>query len=226
MKSSLRPVLATLCIAGSWVGGGLPAAAQVTPQSATASHDGLVRSERPQRFQAVWLRPGADLRGYSKLLVLPPEIHTASPSHAPREQRHALGEHQRARLEGAMRDVFEEEILEKGGWQLTSEPGPDVLIARAALIDVEVHVPDRRSTGRSATFVSSFGEATLVVEIFDSQSRQILARIADRRSAQPAGRRLQRVDVSVLPDVRRELRRWATRVRDALDLARTTPFPA
>jgi hypothetical protein len=190
------------------------------------SHDGLVRVEKSKKFQGVWLRPGDDLSGYTKMLVLPAEIHyKRPPSKSMSRENFPLSDEQKARLTTAMREVADEEIGAKGGWQRTDKPGPDVLVVRGGLIDLVVKIPPDLPAGRGDTYVTSFGEATLVVELYDSQSMQILARIADRQEAEPAGGRMQSVEMSAMPEVKRVLRRWAVRLREALDLARTTKFP-
>jgi hypothetical protein len=203
-----------------------PAGPSPAEAGAEQTHDGLVRVEKAKRFQAVWVKPGADLRGYTKLLILPAELHYKRPPNkgSMARENFALSEKQKARLEQAMREVSQEEIVAKGGWEFVSEPGPDVLLVHGGLIDLVVNVPPNPAPGRGGTFVASFGEATLVVEIYDSQTKEILARVADRQEAEPAGGRMQSVDISAAPDVKRVLRRWAKRLGEALDDARSAPL--
>ena len=53
---------------------------------------------------------------------------------------------------------------------------------RGGLIDVVSHVPPE-TVGRSDIYLKSVGEATLVIEISDSESNAPLVRIVDRRAA-------------------------------------------
>jgi hypothetical protein len=122
-------------------------------------------------------------------------------------------------LRKALREAFHKEVVENGGWELTDQPGPDVLIARGALIDMVVRVPPQTS-GRNTIYLDSFGEATLVIEVFDSQSHQILARIADREAAEPPGNRMG-MDLEAPGEVRRMFSAWAKRFSEALDEVRT-----
>ena len=68
-----------------------------------------------------------------------------------------------------MSAVFIDELSKSRFYELTEAPGPDVLLVHGQLLDVVSRTPPQRA-GRGNTFINSFGEATLVLEIFDSQS--------------------------------------------------------
>jgi len=201
--------------------------AALAEEASERTHDGLVRVEKAKRFQAVFLKPGASLNGYTKLLVLPAEIHYKRPPNTNRfaDDNFALTEKQMSRLTEALNEVFREEIVAKGGWQVVSERGPDVLVVHGGLIDLVVNVPPNPPPGRGGTYVASFGEATLVVELYDSQTMEILARIADRKEAEPAGGRMQNAEFGAASEVKSMFRRWAKRLREALDVAKSITFP-
>ncbi|HEU4428768.1 MAG TPA: DUF3313 family protein [Myxococcota bacterium] len=215
------------CLLAALVLAAAPGTRSLADASQEVSHDGLVRVEKAKRFQAVWLKPGASLQGYTKLLVLPAEIHYKRPPNKSSMAREnfALSDKQMERLERAMREVVDEEIVAKGGWEIATEPGPDVLVVHGGLIDLVVNIPPNPAPGRGTTFVASFGEATLVVELYDSQTMEILARVADRQEAEPIGGRMQSVDISAAPDVKHLLRRWAKRLREGLEDAKSSEFP-
>jgi hypothetical protein len=61
-----------------------------------------------------------------------------------------------------------------------------VLLVRGALLDVVPNVPPD-TVGRSRIFLDRVGEATLVLEVKNSQSKQIYVRTIDRRAAERAG---------------------------------------
>jgi hypothetical protein len=72
--------------------------------------------------------------------------------------------------------------------------------------------------GRSEVFLSSIGEATLVLELRDSETGAILARSVDRRAAETMGGSMTRSNsVTNKSEVRRLIRFWATRLRESLD---------
>lgn len=194
------------------------------------SFDGLHRIENT-RFSQVWIRTGTDFAGYTKLLVLPAEFTYKRPPTRNRmaSDNFALNDRQMKRLRALLRDVFRDELVEKGGWQIAEAPGPDVLLVQGGLLDMVVHVPPPSpNTGAlGGTFVSSYGEATLVMQFYDSETRQILGRIADRREAEPAGpREFSQADISASADLRVFFRRWAVRLREGLDEVRARSAPA
>jgi len=58
-----------------------------------------------------------------------------------------------------------------------------VLLVRGALLDVVSHVPPE-TAGRSEVYLRSVGEATLRIELIDSQTGVVLLRGLDRRAAE------------------------------------------
>jgi Protein of unknown function (DUF3313) len=201
----------------------LAAYAEPAPKAESeVSFDGLQRVES-KRFALAWIRPDAHFAGYKKLLVLPAEISYKDPDKARTHARpgssgddnYLLSESRMERLRKALRESFTTQVIEKGGWELTDQPGPDVMIARGGLIDMIVRVPPV-TAGRSRVFLDTFGEATLVIELYDSETRQILARIADREAAESPGNRMG-TDMEAPGEVRRMFTSWAKRFREALD---------
>jgi hypothetical protein len=51
------------------------------------------------------------------------------------------------------------------------------------VINMDVAAPDMMTAGRSVSFSKEAGEATLVIEVRDSESGQLLGRALDRREA-------------------------------------------
>jgi len=203
-------------------------AAQAEPAAkaqSEVSFDGLQKIES-KRFALAWIRPDAHFGGYKKLLVLPAEISYKDPDKAltryvpgRSDDNFLLSESRMERLRKSLREAFRKEVIDKGGWELTDQPGPDVMIARGGLIDMVVRVPPQ-TAGRNTIYLDSFGEATLVIELYDSQSHQILARVADRDAAEPPGNRMG-MDLEAPGEVRRMFGAWAKRFREALDEVRT-----
>ena len=101
-----------------------------------------------------------------------------------------ITEDQKTRFESIMRSAFREELAKSEHFTIVSEPGPDVLLVRGALLDVVSYVPPE-PMGPSDVYLSKVGEATLVLELRDSITEAILARAVDRRAAEDAGGYLQ-----------------------------------
>jgi hypothetical protein len=99
--------------------------------------------------------------------------------------------------------------LESGGYPVVTDAADHVLLIRPAIIDLDVTAPDTRSAGRSNTFTASPGAMTLVIELYDSVSNEILARAIDRRRARNVGNISWATRGSNRDAARRILRRWA-----------------
>ena len=111
-----------------------------------------------------------------------------------------------------------EELQKSDRFRIVDEPGPNTLIVAGGLLDVTSQVPPTRVGSSSRIYLSSIGDATLVLEIRDSETNRILARSIDRRAAEPIGSSFQTSNsVSDTAEIRRLIRYWATGLREALD---------
>ena len=123
------------------------------------------------------------------------------------------------RIADIMGKAFERELARSERFTLTEEIGHDVLTVWAGLLDVVSFVPPRRA-GMHNVFVKRLGEATLVIELRDSESHATLARMMDRRALEPAGGRGVVVNaVTTKGEVERLATRWAQLLRRRLDEA-------
>lgn len=186
---------------------------------AEITHDGLHRVLHTRRFQRVWVKPDANLASYSKILTIDAGVHTTRRARAGRSE-FPLTEAQLDALHEGLRATIEESLEQDGHWGRAKERGPDVLVLRVALIDVFLAAPPQRA-GRSSSYGSSAGQATLVVELFDSESLEILARIADRRAAERDASSWRNDDVTNRRAAERLFTIWARRLVEALELARS-----
>ena len=84
-----------------------------------------------------------------------------------------------------------------------------------AIVDVVSHVPEE-PIGRSAVFLKSLGEATLIVELRDSVTHEVLARAVDRRAAENSFPTRSK-SVTNRSDIRFAAESWASLLRRRLD---------
>ncbi len=72
--------------------------------------------------------------------------------------------------------------------------------------------------GRGEIYLSSVGEATLVLEGIDSMSGEAVFRAVDRSAIEPGGNTMIRANtVTTWSEVRRWARRYATILREGLE---------
>jgi hypothetical protein len=126
-------------------------------------------------------------------------------------------------LANVFRDVFKQVLDEKGGYQLVDEPDKDVLELRAAIINLYINAPDvsMQTAGRVRTYTTNAGEMTLVTELHDSVTGELLSRAYDRREGMDGATWTWTDSITNTADAKMEIRRWAELLRKALDASRT-----
>ena len=99
---------------------------------------------------------------------------------------------------------------------------PDVLILRPALINVDPAAPDLMTANMERTVVRSAGSMTLYLELWDSTTNSILARVMDAEADQQAfAQQANRVTNTAAADT--ILKNWADELRAHLDAVRGKP---
>ena len=170
-----------------------------------------------RNFEAAFLRPGVTFADYSKLMVKELELAFRTPD---REQNQfPLGEDQKTRFRAAMATAFGEEFGKLENVEVVTEPGPDVLALHVRVQDIVARAPGRRvgSAGRAGFALETVGELTLVLELRDSQSDEVLARVFDRQAVEGAAMVSGDSVVSTWQGVERIVARWALRTREGLE---------
>ncbi len=114
------------------------------------------------------------------------------------------------------RKVFTEELQEKGGYPIVDVAGEDVLIVRPAIVNLDVTAPDIDTASRTRTVVASAGQMTLYMELFDSSTGDIIARIIDPQAADRGGFAMQANRVTNKAEADRIIRKWAVALREHL----------
>ncbi len=186
--------------------------------------DGLYPVKRSS-FHDAWVKPGADVSSYDKIWL---ELASVSYKRHPDARRHrgtrsnfALSDRQMDDFRRYFLEEFERELAKDELFGLTEAAGPTVLRIQAHIIDLIVKVPTEQSARREFIFTSSTAKMTLILELYDSISGEILARVADRREARQPGRDASDLyyssSVTNVDALRRTFRRWARILRRRLD---------
>jgi Protein of unknown function (DUF3313) len=184
--------------------------------------DGLVR-QPGTRLDAVFVRPDAEVAGYRNVMLDPVEVRFArnwEPNRGGRSGLSRLDAGDLAAIQSSLAELFRETVraeLARGGYQLVDTPGPDTLRVTAAIVDLYITAPDTMSAGRSRTYTANSGRMTLVAELRDSMTGEILARAVDGRSGRGTGSWTVSNRVTNTADARRAIGVWATALRRALD---------
>ena len=194
--------------------------------------DGLVEVNS-KRLDLAYLAPGADFRSYTKVMVDPTQVAFHKDWMKNMNNRRDLSrkvteEHAKDIIEAArtnFADVFTE-VFEKAGYTVVTSPGDDVLRISPGVANLYINAPDLMSAGRSQTYSANAGEATMILELRDSQTGALLGRVVDQRETrdaigmQPANR------VTNTNDFRALFKTWAsTSVKGIEALKSVSPLP-
>jgi hypothetical protein len=186
--------------------------------------DSLVPVEDSAMAKA-YIDPHADFSVFKRVAILDPFV--AFRSNWQRDQNRSRSrnitasdmERIKTDVAALFKQVFTERLEADNGYEVVDVAGDDVLLIRPAIIDLDITAPDTRDAGRTRTFTASAGAATLIMEVFDSMSGDILGRAADRQVVRQAGGRVTWSNsVTNQAEARRMFGRWADRFRAFLDM--------
>lgn len=187
------------------------------------SHDGL-KKITVKGIDLAYARPGATLAGYGKVKLEPVDVafrkdwdpaRTGSRLKVRAEDRENI----RTGVAKIVQDEFVKELQSKGSYQVVNDSGPDVLRVNIHIVNLYVTAPDTNEAGRSRTYTVSAGEMTLVLELFDSETGEVLARVVDRREARGAGGMSISNSVMNAGEAQLIASSWARILRNGLDKA-------
>ena len=194
-----------------------------TGPNAETTFDGLVRVDNA-RFAGAWVDPDVDLKQYTKIIPGGAEFEfrnvqkmSTSAARRSNENEFWISDTNKQRLIDTVTEVFTEELQKSESFTVTDEPAPDALIIIGGLHDIVSQVPPE-DVGRSEVWLRSVGEATLVIELRDSLSNEVVYRAVERRAAENVGNQMIRANTATTwAEVRRWASRWAVRLREGLD---------
>lgn len=196
-----------------------------TGPDAEVTHDGLHRVDKTVMSLA-WVKPDIDLAPYSKIMLVGTGISFKPvddngerwwPGRSNSQTEFPIDEEAQERVRTELREAFTAEFAKSERYQIVTEPGPGVLALVGAVIDVVSRVPPvDQCVGRCDVYLTNVGEATLVLELRDSVTNEVLARAADRRAAEAAFP-IDANSVTVWPEVRRLAQTWGRIIRSRLD---------
>jgi hypothetical protein len=200
--------------------------------NAEVTHDGLVRV-RWSRFKYVWAKPGADFGLYSQVMMDPVSVaYKRPPSSEPVDPdlgrgNFALSDRQMADMKRDFSKAFEKQLAKLDNFRLVDAAGPQTLRVEAAIIDLVVNVPTEPRAGRDYVFTTSAAKMTLVMELRDSITGEILARVADRRDTQSGSGAVSDLTYSTPASnagaLRLLFKHWAKILASRLDAIHGTP---
>jgi hypothetical protein len=195
------------------------------------SKDGL-QLQKQTKQRLVYLKPGAKFSQYNRVAILECYVEFRknwardyNSEHVELENQVTDSDIQRMKsaLSAEFKKVFVKELT-KGGYQVVDTAAPDVLVLRPALVNVDATAPDLMTANMERTVVRSAGQMTLYLELWDSTTNTILARVMDAEAdQQPFAQPASRVTNTAAADT--ILKSWADEFVSHLDAVhgKTTP---
>jgi len=165
-----------------------------------SAKDGL-QLQKHTKQRLVYLKPGATFSQYDRVAILECYVEFRKNWARDYNSEHQSLENQvtnqdiermKSALSTEFKKVFVNELT-RGGYQVVDTTAPDVLVLRPALVNVDATAPDLMTANMERTVVKSAGEMALYLELWDSTTNTILARVMDAEAdqqpfAQPANR--------------------------------------
>jgi len=171
----------------------------------------------------LYVRPGASLKGYAHVRLEPLQV-AFDKNWDPNSSRvgtNRLTKDDFDRIKKALADEFAKvwtKDLKDAGYDVVTEAGEDVLDVTPFVVDLYIAAPDKPTAGRSRTYTADPGRMTLVSELRDSDTGQILARAIDARS-KSWNSFMVASSVSNMSAASQIISRWAAALVDALNEA-------
>ena len=187
----------------------------IAPDAPVRTPDGLVKIQNPT-VDSVYAAPGMSLAPYRRVLLDRVDVAFK----ADWQQRHPdVPAEDVAMIRHGAESIFRTEFaqeLEKGGYTMANQPGPDVLRVSASIVDLDF-------AASKPSYVVTPADMSLLAELRDSQSGAMLARVADRKRGRGSGNLQVADQLAYTNEARAAFTMWAGLLREALDAARKAP---
>jgi hypothetical protein len=135
------------------------------------------------------------------------------------QQQFPLTDEQKARFQETLTRAYTSELATMKNAELVNSPGRDILLLSVRAINVTATVSPRSvgNVGRGTIALQAVGEVTLVLELFDSRSGEILARAVDTKTVVGAAIAQDGNMVTSWEGAGQLSARWASTTRSRLD---------
>jgi hypothetical protein len=217
-------------LAGVACAGHSPGGIYYASGKGSVTPDGLHRLEW-EPFRVTYVKPGADLQRYDKVLVQEVSVSYKTP---PRrgslggdaiDPNYALPDSAIESLKRYFHDAFVKALGKSQNFAVVEAPGPEVLLISGHIVNLQIQVPPERDQAADETdYTTSSGQMTLILDARDSKSGEPLVRVGQARAIQMSdGGWYESDPVSNSAAVREIFHTWASDLRRELDQFHALP---
>jgi hypothetical protein len=230
MKPTFHGLLILACLAGVACAGHAPGGIYYASGKGTVTPDGLHRVQW-EPFRVTYVKPGADLQRYNKVLVQEVTVSYKTP---PRrgssdlgavDPNYALPDSAIESLKRYFHEAFVKALGQSQNFTVVEASGPDVLLIRGHVMNLHIQVPPEQDQAVDETsYTASSGQMTLLLDARDSESGEPLVRVGQARAIQMGDGGWYKSDpVSNSGAVRQIFRMWASDLTRELDQFHALP---
>ena len=185
---------------------------------------------KAKKLDAVYLLPGADFSGYSKLMIDPAQVSFrkdwVKETNRSRGLSGKIDQDDAQQIAQAARSGFEgifTAAFKAKGYEVVTNAGRDVLRLSPAIANLYINAPQSGGPGVSRTYTVEAGGATLVLEVRDSTTGAILGVAIDRSETRGTGYATLTTSVSNRADFEQLFKRWADICVKGFEQLKTAP---
>jgi hypothetical protein len=185
---------------------------------------------KSKKLDTVYLLPGADFSGYSKLMIDPVQVSFrkdwVKETNRSRGLSGKIDDDDAQQIAQAARSGFETIFIaafKAKGYEVVTSPAHDVLRLSPAIANLYINAPQSGGPGISRSYTVEAGGATLVMEARDSTTGAILGVAIDRSETRGSGVATLTTNVSNRADFEQLFRRWADICVKGFEQLKTTP---
>ncbi len=159
-----------------------------TGSDADVTEEGLHRVD-PSIMEAAWVRPDLDLSRYTRILLMPTAVQfreVDGRSYDAHSRSHLsefpLDDEKKEWLRGVWRRAVDARFAQEQSYEFYDGVGPDVLVVQGFLVDIVSRIPPV-TIGSDFSLVRDPWSVSVVLELRDGTTSELLARTIDRRHA-------------------------------------------
>lgn len=219
----MKKTILALSFVAVFIGG----CASMNEPPPAVTHDGLHLVPNT-KFAQVYAKPGIDLSQYKTVMV--GDCSVSFRKNWLREQnsdsRSTTTMVSKSdmtkiidRLSEACTNHFKTAVTEQHTWDVVNSDtstAPTLMI-HPSIVNLDINAPDTMSPGINRSYTTTAGEMTLYLELYDATSKEILARVLDRRN-DPDNSHLEWTNsVTNKAAADRILTRWSNQLVDGLN---------
>jgi hypothetical protein len=237
MKYSRRPVLvvAAAVLATSMLVACASTSTTTTPATPDTSAlakqvpEGLIARDS-RRLDKLYVRPGARLGLYTSVIIDKADVSfdkNWDPNRDLRDVSRRVTEQDKDRIKADLAKMLDDTFVaqwKKAGYNIATAPGAGTLRIKPSIVDLYVNAPDVMAAGRSRNYVREAGKMTLVADLIDAQTGQLVARAVDTKRGTDYGYMQIANRVTNAAEAERVLTQWGRLLTRSLDdLKKTAP---